>query len=238
MTKLILLAAAAYSLVLGSVDLRAQTPAARTVWDGVFTDEQAARGTGTFASTCGNCHTLGTEGTRPLSGDKFLGRYTQRTVGDLLAFVQKNMPNGANAGTLSPSTYADLVALILRSNGLPAGKTELSAEAVANVQIVPKDGPGQLPAGTLVRVVGCLAKNGNDFVITNAVAPRRAEKTGTTPEDATAALGDTSIALKFLMTKLDANVGKRMSATGLLIGIGGADGLNVSTVTKVAETCP
>jgi len=27
-------------------------------------------------------------------------------------------------------------------------------------------------------------------------------------------------------------------ATGLLIGVGGIDGLNVSTVTKVADSCP
>jgi hypothetical protein len=46
------------------------------------------------------------------------------------------------------------------------------------------------------------------------------------------------VALKFLMTKLDAQIGKRMSVTGLLIGADGADGLNVSTVTRVAETCP
>jgi hypothetical protein len=29
-----------------------------------------------------------------------------------------------------------------------------------------------------------------------------------------------------------------MSVTGLLLGKGGADGLNVSTVNRVGETCP
>jgi hypothetical protein len=38
---------------------------------------------------------------------------------------------------------------------------------VANIQIIPKDGPGELPANTLARVVGCLApKAGADWTIT------------------------------------------------------------------------
>ena len=44
--------------------------------------------------------------------------------------------------------------------------------------------------------------------------------------------------LKFVLTRLDAYVGQRMSASGLLIGAGGADGLNVTTVNRVADTCP
>jgi hypothetical protein len=155
----------------------------------------------------------------------------------LFTFIQKNMPNG-NGGTLSEKTYADLTALVLKANGVPAGTTELVPSAVAAIPIMSKDGPTELPAGALVRVVGCLAKNGSDFVLTTATSPQRTEKTGTTPEDATRPLGDKSITLKFLLTKLDADIGKRISATGLLMGVGGVNGLNVSTVTKVADTCP
>ena len=75
-------------------------PAGKTVWDGVYTDAQAERATATFSSTCSRCHTLGSDGNRPLSGEKFWEGYTQKTVGDLLAFVSKNMPNG-QGGTLS-----------------------------------------------------------------------------------------------------------------------------------------
>src|SRR5688500_19407055 len=107
----------------------------------------------------------------------FWHRIPQQSAGELLALVSKNMPNGANAGSLPASTYIDLVALILKSNGFPAGPTELTPETAAVVQIVPKDGPGELPANTLVRVVGCLAKSGPDWVLTNATAPARAEKT-------------------------------------------------------------
>jgi mono/diheme cytochrome c family protein len=222
----------------GSVLMSAQAPAAgRTVWDGVYTDAQATRGTQTFGQSCTNCHTLAAQGNRPLTGDKFWEGWTQKSVADLLKFVSTNMPNG-NGGSLSTATYNDVVALILKSNGFPAGMTELEPTTVADVQIIPKDGPGELPAGTLVRVVGCLARNGRDWVLTSATQPQRIEKAGPAPEDATRPLGERTTPLKFVLTRLDAFVGHRMVASGLLIGAGGAEGLNVTTVNRVAETCP
>jgi Cytochrome C oxidase, cbb3-type, subunit III len=207
------------------------------VWDGVYTDAQAARGTAIFGQTCSNCHTLTSEGNRPLSGEKFWEGYTQRSVGDLLTFVKTNMPNG-NGGSLPAASYNDLVALILKSNGFPAGTTEVAPETVASVQIVPKDGPGELPANTLARVVGCLAKSGSDWTLTNATAPERTEKSVVGPEDATRPLGDRTTTLKFVLTRLDSFVGQRMSVTGILLGAGGVNGINVSTVNRVAQTCP
>jgi len=222
----------------GGVLLSAQaTVPGRTVWDAVYTDAQAARGSQVFGQSCNNCHTLSEQGNRPLSGPKFWEGWTQRTVGALLTFVSTNMPNG-NGGSLAVPVYSDLVALILKSNGFPAGTIDLAAEAVANVQIIPKDGPGELPANTLARIVGCLARNGRDWALTNASVPERIEKTGAVPEDATRALGDRTIALKFVLTRLDAFIGQRVAATGILLGAGGADGLNVSTVNRVGETCP
>ena len=237
-TSLLLMASALFLASAGNEVMSAQDAAApKTVWDGVYTDAQAERATAIFSQTCSRCHTLTPEGNRPLSGDKFWEGYTQKTVGDLLTFVKTNMPNG-NGGSLSASTYNDLVALILKSNGFPPGMTELAPETVANVQIIPKGGPGELPTGTLVRVVGCLVKNGSDWTLTSATSPERTEKSVVGPEDATRPLGDRTVALKFVLTRLDAFAGQRMSATGLLIGAGGVNGLNVSTVNRVAETCP
>jgi hypothetical protein len=127
---------------------------------------------------------------------------------------------------------------MLRSNGFPAGSTELTAERVAAVQILPKEGAGELPNNTLVRIVGCLARSGNEWTLTNATAPVRTEKTQADPGDAAVALGTRSFALKFVLTKLDPFVGQRMSAAGMLIGVGGVNGLNVAVVSRVAETCP
>ena len=209
----------------------------RTVWDGVYTEAQATRATGVFGATCAGCHTLTSDGNRPLSGESFWQSNTQKSVAELLGYVSKNMPNG-NGGSLAQETYNDLVALILKSNGFPAGATELTPTSIAGVQIVSKDGPGELPANTLVRVVGCLVKSGNEWTLTNATAPARTDKTAATPEDATVALGTRTIALKFVLTKLDSFVGQRMSVSGMLFGAGGADGLNVAVVNRVAATCP
>src|SRR5678816_262501 len=209
----------------------------RTVWDGVYTEAQATRATGVFGATCAGCHTLTSDGNRPLSGESFWQSNTQKSVAELLGYVSKNMPNG-NGGSLAQETYNDLVALILKSNGFPAGATELTPTSIAGVQIVSKDGPGELPANTLVRVVGCLVKSGNEWTLTNATAPARTDKTAATPDDATVALGTRTIALKFVLTKLDSFVGQRMSVSGMLIGAGGADGLNVAVVNRVAATRP
>ena len=220
-----------------SVLLKGQAADVRTVWDGVYTDAQAARGTSAFGQSCSNCHTLAPQGKGPLTGEKFWEGFAQRTVGDLLTFVRTNMPNG-NGGSLPASTYNDLVALILKSNGFPGGMVELAPETIAGVQIIPKDGPGELPANTLVRMVGCLARNGNDWVLTSATAPERADRIGVGPEDASRPLGDRTTTLKFVLTRLDAFVGQRMSVTGMLIGAGGVNGINVTTVNRVGETCP
>ena len=95
-----------------------------------------------------------------------------------------------------------------------------------------------MPANILARVVGCLSKSGADWVLTSATAPERIERTGPGPNDASRPLGTRSLTLKFVLTRLDPFVGQRMSVSGMLIGTGGADGINVTTVSRVAEACP
>jgi mono/diheme cytochrome c family protein len=209
----------------------------RTVWDGVYTEAQAARGMMAYGQSCSGCHALAAEGKAPLVGDAFWKSFAQKTVGDLLEFVSVNMPN-ATPGSLSPSTYADIVALILKSNGFPGGTTELAPTSISGVQIVPKDGSTELPANALARVVGCLARSGTDWVVTNATPPERAEHVVQGAEDAIRPLGTRKIALKFVVTKLDALSGSRVAVSGLLIGAGGADGINVTEVNRVAQKCP
>jgi hypothetical protein len=147
------------------------------------------------------------------------------------------MPNGA-PGSLGAPTYRDIVALMLKSNGFPAGATELGPNTIADVQIVPKDGSTELPANALVRVVGCLARSGADWVVTSATTPERAERVPPAGEDATRPLGSRTMPLKYVVTRLDPVAGSRVVVNGLLIGAGGADGINVTTVNRVAQKCP
>jgi mono/diheme cytochrome c family protein len=215
----------------------AQTSAPRrTVWDGVYTQAQAARGAMAFGRSCAGCHSLTSQGRAPLAGDAFWKSFSLKTVGDLLDYVSRYMPNGA-PHTLSDTAYEDIVALILQSNGFPAGTTELGFKTVADVQIIPQDGSTALPANALARVVGCLAKSGAAWVVTNATAPERAEALSL-GRYALRPLGDRTMALKFVLTKLDALVGSRVVVSGLLIGADGADGINVTTVDRVAPSCP
>jgi mono/diheme cytochrome c family protein len=209
----------------------------RTVWDGVYTEAQAARGIMTFGQSCAGCHALAAEGKAPLVGEPFWKSFAQKNVGDLLQFVSTYMPNG-NPGSLTEPTYRDIVALILKSNGFPAGTTELVGDTTANVQIVRKDGRTELPANALARVVGCLAKSGTDWVVTSATSPERAEREVSAGDDAARPLGKRTITLKFVLTRLDGWAGARVAVSGLLIGEGGVDGINVTQVNRVAQKCP
>jgi mono/diheme cytochrome c family protein len=216
----------------------AQTgPPRRTVWDGVYTEAQATRGMASFGQSCSGCHALAAGGKAPLVGDSFWKSFAQKTVADLLQYVSANMPNG-NPGTLSESSYGDIVALMLKSNGFPAGNTELQRGVIANVQIVRKDGSTELPSDALARVVGCLARSGADWMVTKATTPERAESVAPGVDDATRLLGSRTIPLKFVVTRLDALAGSRVAVSGLLIGAGGADGINVTAVDRVAPKCP
>lgn len=220
----------------------AQGPPVKTVWDGAFTAAQADRGRTLYAANCAQCHggeLQGAEATT-LVGETFWVDWAARTVGDLVAYVSKNMPfseDGSLAGTLQASTYADIVAHILRANGFPAGEQELSAASGAGVQILRKDGSSELPASTLAHVVGCLGPRAADgsWPLTNASAPARVVA-GTAP-DRGVALGARTYPLKFVLTNLTKFVGHRMSVTGLLLGAGGSDGLNVSSVASISESC-
>jgi mono/diheme cytochrome c family protein len=209
----------------------------RTVWDGVYTEAQATRGTTAFGQNCAGCHTLAAEGKSPLAGDPFWKSFAQKTVGDLIDYVSANMPND-RPGSLNESTYRDIVAAMMKSNDFPAGPTELERDTVVGVQIIQKDGRTELPANALVRVIGCLSRSGADWVITNATTPERAEHVAQPGEDATKPLGSRRLALKFVVTHLDPLAGSRVTVTGLLIGAGGVDGLNVTTVNRVADKCP
>jgi len=244
MAVLLFVSWATASLVTAQTSASRTSTPRRTVWDGVYTEAQAARGMMAFGQSCAGCHALAAQGKAPLVGDAFWKSFAQKTVGDLLEFVSTYMPNG-NPGSLTQPTYRDIVALMLKSNGFPAGAAELGPDTIAGVQIVPKDGSTELPANALARVVGCLArsgadptKSGADWVVTNATTPERAERAVAGGEDATRPLGSRKIVLKFVVTKLDGLAGSRVAVSGLLIGEGGVDGINVTTVSRVAPKCP
>ena len=122
-TKIIL----AMAFVLGLVG--AQSPA--SVWDGVYSDQQAARGAALYQTACASCHGDKLQGkgqTPALAGSDFVMDWNGMTVGDLFDKMQTSMP-ADKPGSLSREQNASLVAYLLSANKFPSGTAELSSDA-------------------------------------------------------------------------------------------------------------
>ena len=115
-----------------------------SVWDGVYTDEQATRGEVRYEQECATCHLadlLG-DGIAPaLTGAAFDFRWSDLSVGDMFVSLRATMPQGAPA-SLSPQGYADIVGYILKRNDFPAGSNELPTdETTLNTIIIHAEPP-------------------------------------------------------------------------------------------------
>lgn len=190
---------------------------------------------------CAECHMPNLSGGEgpALVGSRFWTTWQEATVRAMFDRISKNMPfddDGKLAGTLPRQTYIDVVAHILNSNGFPAGSAELTPDTSVGVQIVRREGPTDLSAGTLAQVVGCLERAGSNWKVVKATRPTRSGSL-TADSAKTVELGDREFTLKFVLTPLTRLVGHRVLASGTLIGTGGADGMNTDLVTSVADTC-
>ena len=99
----------------------------KSVWDGVYTEEQATRGEAVYDAQCQLCHLKDLRGDGFASGlvDRaFTDRWNGRNLGDLYAITRSTMPQGAPA-TLSRQEYVDVAAFLLKANGYPGGEEEL-----------------------------------------------------------------------------------------------------------------
>lgn len=116
--------------------------ASRSVWEGVYTKDQAARGLKVYREDCQKCHgetLLGGEGGPAISGEEFLSKWKGKTAGDFYASLRKTMPSD-DPGSLTTRQYADLVAYIFSMNEFPAGEKELDRDAgvLAEIRIEAK----------------------------------------------------------------------------------------------------
>jgi mono/diheme cytochrome c family protein len=108
--------------------------AAASIWAGVYTPAQAARGRELYLQHCAAaCHVENLQGNGPapaLAGKEFLLRWEDFSVAELLTKTRATMPKAAPA-SLGDAVYLDITAFILSVNGVPAGKTELGANLTA-----------------------------------------------------------------------------------------------------------
>jgi mono/diheme cytochrome c family protein len=110
--------------------------AERSVWDGVYTAEQASRGDALWADRCAKCHGPDMTGADApsLVGSEFSGDWNGLSLGDLADRVRVSMPQD-NPQSLTREQTADLVAAILHANQMPAAQTELPSQLESLKQI-------------------------------------------------------------------------------------------------------
>jgi mono/diheme cytochrome c family protein len=106
----------------------ADPSAARSVWDGVYTEEQAKRGELVYGEFCAVCHgadMTGGEMAGPLNGPVFTSNWNGVPVADLFDRIRTTMPLD-RPGVLTRQQNADVLAFMFYFNKFPAGKTELA----------------------------------------------------------------------------------------------------------------
>ncbi len=117
----------------------------RTVWDGVYSEEQAERGRALYTESCSGCHAADLRGdnTSPsLVGMSFDFLWGGSTLGELFTRVQERMPTD-RPGSLSAQTYRDILAFVLRENSYPTGPEPLTGEVLDYILIT--ENPGGQP---------------------------------------------------------------------------------------------
>jgi quinoprotein glucose dehydrogenase len=108
----------------------------RSVWEGVYTEAQAARGRDIYARTCAACHGGGLEGLEmapPLTGLTFSQNWNGQpltTLHDRIIAMPPTTP-----GIVSAAEAADVLAFILERARIPAGDSELPPDRGALGQI-------------------------------------------------------------------------------------------------------
>jgi mono/diheme cytochrome c family protein len=109
----------------------AQTAPA-TIWDGVYTIEQADRGEKIYAERCAPCHgdgLGGIEAAPALTGLPFYDKWEGETLQPLFDRMRTMPPD--KPGSLTRAQTADVLAHLLRVGAYPAGERPLDSTAAA-----------------------------------------------------------------------------------------------------------
>lgn len=104
--------------------------ASRTVWDGVYSKQQAGRGQTAYNSRCARCHgdaLLGGENSPALVDRDFLEKWNGKSVGSLVELIRTTMPSDG-PGRISRQQCTDITAYLLSANNFPAGERDLAAD--------------------------------------------------------------------------------------------------------------
>ena len=102
----------------------------KSIWDGVYTAEQARRAGPLYSEKCAKCHAEEMTGkdAPAIKGPEFAGNWNDLSLNDLFEKIRIGMPDDEK-GTLTRPQVADLIALMLQTAEVPAGSTELPTDA-------------------------------------------------------------------------------------------------------------
>ena len=110
----------------------------RSVWDGVYSKEQAGRGQTAYNSKCARCHgeaLLGGEDSPALVDRDFLEKWSGKSVGSFVERIRKTMPSDG-PGKLSSQQCIDIAAYLLSANSFPVGNSDLASDPEALNEIL------------------------------------------------------------------------------------------------------
>ena len=225
----------------------------QTVWDKVYTSEQAALGKVEYDMVCSNCHgkdLTGREGGGQgpeLAGPAFTKKWDLQSLNQLYTEIKTRMPRN-NPGTLTADAYLNVVAYVLESNKYPPGEDPLVADAkVLSTTFITLPAkaaaaPTAITTGSLVQVVACLQNSGDGWILTEAAPPVRTENPDASSAEqrkklASTAAGTGTLRVLGVYGGLDEHKGHRMEAKGFLVRDPAGDRLNVVSLEMVASTC-
>jgi cbb3-type cytochrome c oxidase subunit III len=218
----------------------------RSVWSGVYTEEQAVRGKAAYEVSCTGCHgpTLGGVDGPALAGSDFLRNWLEDDLNSLFRKVQDRMPADA-PGSLPENVSLDIVAFLLQANEFPSGAEELTpvGAVLSAIRIQGKDGPAPVPNFSLVRVVGCLTQDEKaQWIVTHGTEPVRARE-GSPSGNASAVLATSLGSQTFRLmdaaaSRPDTHKGEKVEVKGLLMRQADATVLNVTSLQSGGSACP
>jgi mono/diheme cytochrome c family protein len=103
--------------------------APRSVWSGVYADDQAIAGEKIYYARCSSCHgdeLGGIERSPALAGAQFLEAWRGQSLRRLLDRIDEMPPTEPKS--LSPTDAVAVMAFLLRSSEMPSGPTALPVE--------------------------------------------------------------------------------------------------------------
>jgi mono/diheme cytochrome c family protein len=131
----------------------------RSITEGVYSSQQAARAKAIYEADCASCHGTAMEGAvgGPLVGDNFLANWSAQPVSNLVDKIQKTMPFDS-PGTLSRQQAIDLTAYMLEVGKFPAGRAELNENALADIALPTVNiSRATAPTGTVAELMRAIA---------------------------------------------------------------------------------